>query len=404
VNIESWIVALCKYNVDTYIPVYWMRKYAKKPAVMGSKVKIVAELYTTNMVVECNDFFRALETISHERGIHIDRSCAAAHSHSLEVLDKMSVIQGLAQHEHSKESSYALKKKLEVSVLDVDEINGLLSRGGRVVVANIEEWSVAFGIESNDEPFKLYENIEALPFDIRGPDDCSVWTATIINSDTYTSVGGIAVEALIYAELMAGKSCTFNFASRILDELFKQGLSTESKTAATHVPQIVRKKSGLVEALCQSVKRIDRAVIAATPISSIAVVAVTTKIVQHVDVIFTTRCRNAWLFPCGSSVEAMDKVLRRAVFSRKAWTTRKRCAACPIEHPDNSVTSTRKCRSKKCKRRFEMCTTMSHYAFRNGRGKRFELDTQLPLFVDEALSALHDFELQLQPSALALQQ
>jgi hypothetical protein len=101
------------------------------------------------------------------------------------------------------------------------------------------------------------------------------------------------------------------------------------------------------------------------------------------------KCRNGWVLPCGSTVEAVDIVVNKSLRSRARWPTDENyCRACPAPHPDPRVRQQAKCGSHFCKSLFWMADTFTHYNFKGNRGKRVEVDKNNPLFTDNALREL----------------
>jgi hypothetical protein len=99
-------------------------------------------------------------------------------------------------------------------------------------------------------------------------------------------------------------------------------------------------------------------------------------------------CRNAWITADGGRVEVVDGLQRDVLLGRTRLYGAKRCPGCPADHPDHIRTERIRCSAPLCSSKFLFYTTTTHYVFKKASGRSLEVDINMPLFSDDALSSL----------------
>ncbi|MBE35220.1 MAG: hypothetical protein CMI16_06655 [Opitutaceae bacterium] len=469
VNVEAWLRALCEHDIATYVPTRWTRKKTRRRrdheediGDLGdlrdlrdlggidrddrdgrretSRARGVVVKKIRNDVFACETFVETLVEASRERGVVLRRVQDGEQSDvALESTGR--VIEGLASSPSVAESSTTVLTRRKLTLLDVEELSGLFSRGGRVVVGGArDEWWVGFAIEENGDVARTYDakddTGDKLPFcpgdavcrpggTSSSRDDASgqatndevvtpegAWTviATGFVDETRSSmsaraIDGLSVDLVVHVETTANAKRSATLARRVasLVDIDDAGGDGRSRWADDRLPVervISRSRSDIARLLAMVVKREHESWVSdalretTTDDARVRRPADDAPIRSDVAPPKTspttpTLCRNAWILSGGRTVEVRDKTLTRAMIGRRRWNVGKRCSGCQSRrHPDAFVAGRTSCSSTSCERAFRPYSTTTHWNFETGRRKRIELDMNAPLFTDESLASL----------------
>ena len=446
VNVEAWLRALCEHDVDTYVPTRWTRKKTRRRREVGDNVgdRDVSRPTMTkkirNDVFACESFVETLTEASRERGVLL-RRVDEREGADVTFVSTGRAIEGLAPSPSIVEgSSVVVQTRADsprLTLLDVEELSGLFSRGGRLVVGGArDEWWIGFAVEENGDVARTYDAEDdtggKLPFcpgdavcrprissDGAGGTDApeGAWTvvATGFADETRSSIrvraiGGLSVDLVVHAETTRDTERSAALARRVArligdvgsvgtDERppAERAISRSRSDIARLLAMIVKREhdSWVSEALCEvpnDTRRRSRDdtenVDVDTPVARASAPSPTPTPTRPTT-IAPTLCRNAWVLSDGRTVEVRDKTLTRAIIGRRRWNVGKRCPGCQRHrHPDAFVAGRTPCSSASCERAFRQYSTTTHWNFETGRRKKIELDMNAPLFTDESLALL----------------
>ena len=176
VNTEAWLAALCAHDIATYVPTRWTRKRARRLEVDGEfrEGRCPPPATTTrklqNDVFECEGFVDTLVEASRARGILLERVKGGERA-DVAFRSRGRAIEGLGRCRDIVEGSHDVETYVtsRMSLLDVEELAGLFSRGGHIVVSGSrDEWWSGFAVEPNGDVARAYdaedESGSELPF------------------------------------------------------------------------------------------------------------------------------------------------------------------------------------------------------------------------------------------------
>lgn len=457
VNVEAWLRALCEHDVATYVPTKWTRKKTRRqrevddvfpvsdrdgPVVSNKTLKI------RNDVFACETFVESLVDATRERGVLMRRAGDEERA-DVAFVSTGRAIEGLVSSSITVESSPTTVQtradSRRLTLLDLEELSGLFSRGGRVVVGGARaEWWVGFAVEKNGDVVRTYDAREdgggKLPF-CPGDAVClsrtsaahaevdaasseptvgdevvvapeGAWTviATGFVDDIRSSLrvrvlDGFSVDLVVHAETTRDAKRSASLARRVAELVVDgDGARNSDVEAQRASPEraISRSRSDIARLLSMVVKRehepwVSDALREPTndargrrgDVSEDAAKNDDTPIASSAPTMAPTLCRNAWVLSDGRTVEVRDKTLTRAILGRRRWNVGKRCTGCQrYRHPDALVAGRTPCSSASCERAFRQYSTTTHWNFETGRRKKIELDMNAPLFTDESLALL----------------
>lgn len=391
VNVEAWLRALCEHDVATHVPTRWTRKRSRTRA----------------------------STRSRRSSGHEDRD-----------EDR------IGGSTFADTASAVVETRLassRLSELDVQQLDGLFARGGRVVVVvdvgtQTTTWT-GLAVEPNGDVVRTYDSTDEggtsdkLPFDPRDVllsrlegdafESSSPPTPAPQSSWTFVAVGfvfdddgpnAVRVESYRGLSTHVASGLRIARATRLrafVDEIAARRLDAISSTPSTgpSTGPLVRTRSDIAALLALSVKRkhdswVEEALRTEDRDDDERREerrdeTTTTTARSDVPDVVPTECRNAWVLADGTIVETRDKTLSRVVSSKRRWNAGKSCVECSAgRHPDPFVSGRESCSSATCARAFRYCSTTTHWVFRDGRRRRIELDMNAPLFTDESLATL----------------
>jgi len=453
VNVEAWLSALCAHDVATYVPTRWTRKRSRRRELAAANRDggLPLSFPTTtrrirNDVFECETFVDSLVEASRARGVLLERVGDGERA-DLVFGSRGRAIEGLPPSHDIVEGArdvetYAASR---LSLLDVEELTGLFSRGGRVVVSGArDEWWVGFAVEANGDVVRTYdaehESGRKLPF-CPGDAVCrpapptpftedrqigqigqigvavpnGTWTivASEFRDDERTTIrvhatSGLSVDVVAHTETTRDGARSAALARRVANLVVANEATPEPDGRPSAESTISRTKSDIARLLAMVVKREHEPWVtdALRRTDNKTRDRVTTTAAHHdidddeverhhtsTTTTMPTACRNAWVLSDGRTVEAGDKTLTRAIIGRRRWNVGKKCPGCQrSRHPDPFVAGRTACSSPSCERAFRVFSTTTHWKFKNGRRRRIELDMNAPLFTDESLALLKSSE------------
>jgi len=419
INIKKWIRALGSFDIDTYTPSVCSMQHVPERFVADVK----AHLPLFNEVTGFVPFFTELKCRLGEKGIAL---------HEFATVEDFTQAQVYFSRKHNREeagikilangalkglpslqpqgskarSPLTLKTDAFAKRLAVDEILGVIFRGGHVTaVGSGRTVASVVMIDEHGALIKRFEADTHIPLILGAAmmeETEIIWVAkstrvpaqtepeAIRNSTSIDMDLSFELTVADFAVMRHPEVC--NLANVVAGGIIKglrqgtlprpEALNRSGVQGAGSLPQAL----DLIKLITNDLKRRSSE---QSPPAQKATDPGTLPAEKAIEPVWhPTLCRNAWILHDKSTSEALDTVKQAALRSRRRLYRGLRCKACVPEHPDRLQTEKFRCKLNHCLSKFELCSTTTHYIYKNAAGARVEEDVNLPLFTDVALKGL----------------